>query len=941
MASLSLPRLPVAAAALQALLLLLLLAAAKPAAAKECTNIPTQLGLLGAGGDGNGGRGRMLGSGGQAFLADVPLADVRLAAGSPQAVGQATNLAYLLLLDVDRLVWSFRTTAGLPAPGSPYSGWEAPASELRGHFVGHYLSATALMWASTNATVLKQKMEALVAALKECQDKIGTGYLSAFPTELFDRVEAIQPVWAPYYTIHKIMAGLVDQYELAGSELALQMATRMADYFRVRVEAVIERFTIERHWRSLNEEFGGMNDVLYRLYHITDNSAYLKLAHLFDKPCFLGPLALEVDELAGYHSNTHIPIIVGVQLRYELTGDEVYKNIAENFMHAVNTSHRYTTGGTSAWEFWQALLFPCGDMKYKEDPHRLGDTLQQEDQESCTTYNMLKVSRNLFRWTRDASFAEFYERNVINGIMGTQRGTEPGKMIYMLPLGAGNSKARGYHGWGNPFDSFWCCYGSGRLIALALSPNCYFQQPSYVLLNVVCTAHGSLDSPTLYIIQYVSSTLQWRQAGLRVEQTVLLPTATSAAYAVTLNISKLEGREQTAGNLTADVNVRIPLWADLGTSYAQLDGEELQLPSAGSFLNVQRDWVSGGVLKLNISLTVRTEGIQDDRPAFSSLQSILFGPFLLAGLTDSDRQLVHPLNLSPVPSDANSNLISLVTHDGRSHLRRSGRHLISSPGTPLEGTDEAAAATIRLHWEVEQPQLPVRVQGGRRKLQCQQGLYSTRPEFRRVDLDLEDGVGASHARLLGKLVSLELFDRPGQFAVHQGAWRPLLVMDPARATQYRNDQPLVQRSWLLRSLWGLMTSVGRKRVAPLLVAGPAEVTPKDRTTFQIVPGLSGSATVSFAVIGVPDHYLSIVDTMGSHSGSAHEESHTMLGLLGGPQGGQSDEAFANASSFRLSAAPFARYPDRSFVVQGSYRDFLLFPIADFRDESYTTYFKLP
>eukprot|EP00850_Spirogloea_muscicola_P007033 SM000034S12787 [mRNA] locus=s34:690847:695963:- [translate_table: standard] len=900
MASLSLPRLPVGAAALQALLHLLLLAVAKPAAAKECTNIPTQLGLLGTGGNGHGGRGRMLGSGGKAFLADVPLADVRLAAGSPQAVAQATNLAYLLLLDVDRLLWSFRTTAGLPALGSPYGGWEAPASELRGHFVGHYLSATALMWASTNATVLKQKMEALVAALKECQDKIGTGYLSAFPTELFDRVEAIQPVWAPYYTIHKIIAGLVDQYELAGSELALNMATRMADYFRVRVEAVIERFTIERHWRSLNEEFGGMNDVLYRLYHITvlplslatpdlqENPAYLKLAHLFDKPCFLGPLALEVDELAGYHSNTHIPIIVGVQLRYELTGDEVYKNIAENFMHAVNTSHRYTTGGTSAWEFWQALLFPCGNVKYKEDPHRLGDTLQQEDQESCTTYNMLKVSRNLFRWTRDASFAEFYERNIINGIMGTQRGVE----------------------------SF-----------SKLGDSIYFQ--------------GSLDSPTLYIIQYVSSTLQWRQAGLRLEQTVLLPTATSAAYAVTLTISKLKGRQQTAGNLTTDVNVRIPLWADLGTSYAQLDGEELQLPSAGSFLNIRRDWVSGGVLKLNISLTIRTEGIQDDRPAFSSLQSILFGPFLLAGLTDSDRQLVHPLNLSPVPSDANSNLISLVTHDGRSHLRRSGRHLISSPGTPLEGTDEAAAATIRLHWEVEQPQLPVRVQAGHRKLQCQQGLYSTHPEFRRADLDLEDSIGASHSRLLGKLVSLELFDRPGRFVVHQGAWRPFLVMDPARATQYRNDQPLVQRSWLLRSLWGLMTSIGRKRVAPLLMAGPAAVTPKDRTTFQIVPGLSGSATVSFAVIGMPDHYLSIVDTMGSHSGSAPEESHTMLGLLGGPQSGQSDEAFAHASSFRLSAGPFARFPDRSFVVQGSYRDFLLFPIADFRDESYTTYFKLP
>lgn len=286
------------------------------------------------------------------LLKDVSLHKVRLGADSPQFMAQNTNLQYLLELDVDNMMWSFRKVSNLNAPGQPYGGWESPASELRGHFVGHYLSASALMWASTHNEVLHEKMNALLGALKECQMSIGTGYLSAFPSEFFDRFEAIEYVWAPYYTIHKIMAGLLDQYLLAGSKDALDMVVEMANYFYKRVKTVIEKFTIERHWRSLNEETGGMNDVLYRLYTVTGDNKHLELAHLFDKPCFLGPLALQADHLSGFHSNTHIPIVVGAQMRYEVTSDLIYRSIAEYFMGIVNSSHSYATGGTSVSEFW-------------------------------------------------------------------------------------------------------------------------------------------------------------------------------------------------------------------------------------------------------------------------------------------------------------------------------------------------------------------------------------------------------------------------------------------------------------------------------------------------------------------------------------------------------------------------------------------------------------
>jgi DUF1680 family protein len=331
------------------------------------------------------------------------------------------------------------------------------------------------MWASTHNDTLKEKMSSVVDTLYDCQKKVGTGYLSAFPSEFFDWVEAIKPVWAPYYTIHKIMQGLLDQYTVAGNSKALDMVVKMANYFSDRVMNVIQKYSIERHWESLNEETGGMNDVLYQLYTITNDLKHLTLAHLFDKPCFLGLLAVQADSISGFHSNTHIPVVIGAQMRYEVTGDPLYKQIATFFMDTINSSHSYATGGTSAGEFWTY-------------PKHLAETLSTENEESCTTYNMLKVvklsnhpkhlflflemchikthvqiSRNLFRWTKEIAYADYYERALINGVLSIQRGTDPGVMIYMLPQAPGHSKAVSYHGWGTKYDSFWCCYGTGNI----------------------------------------------------------------------------------------------------------------------------------------------------------------------------------------------------------------------------------------------------------------------------------------------------------------------------------------------------------------------------------------------------------------------------------------------------------------------------------------------
>ncbi|XP_058729951.1 uncharacterized protein LOC131602023 [Vicia villosa] len=605
------------------------------------------------------------------FLKEVPLEDVRLLEGSVHAEAQQTNLEYLLMLDVDSMIWNFRKTAGLPTPGTPYGGWEAPGLELRGHFVGHYLSASALMWASTKNDSLKKKMSALVTGLSACQEKIGTGYLSAFPADFFDRFEANQPVWAPYYTVHKIMAGLLDQHTIAGNPQALKMLTWMVDYFYNRVKNVITKYTVHRHYDSLNEETGGMNDVLYKLYSVTGDSKHLLLAHLFDKPCFLGLLSVEADDIADFHANTHIPIVVGAQMRYEVTGDPLYKDIGTFFMSIVNSSHSYATGGTSVGEFWK-------------NPKRMADTMSTENEESCTTYNMLKVSRHLFRWTKEVSYADYYERALTNGVLGVQRGTDPGVMIYMLPLANGVSKAKTYHGWGTPFNSFWCCYGTGIESFSKLGDSIYFEEEG--------------NSPSLYIIQYISSSFNWKSGKVLLTQTVI-PAASSDPY---LRVSFTFSPNEKIGT-SSTLNFRLPSWTHADGAKAILNTETLSLPAPGNFLSITRQWSAGDKLALQFPLILRTEAIKDERPEFASLQAILYGPYLLAGHTSRNWDIKAGANTSvadwitPIPSSYNDQLVSLSQDfENSTFVITNTNQSLSMQNLPAAGTEFALYATFRL-----------------------------------------------------------------------------------------------------------------------------------------------------------------------------------------------------------------------------------------------------
>lgn len=788
------------------------------------------------------------------FLSQASLHDVRLAPGSMYWQGQQTNLEYLLYLDPDRLTWSFRQQAGLPTVGEPYGGWEAPDGHLRGHFVGHYLSASAHMWASTHNDTLREKMARVVDILDDCQRKMGTGYLSAYPDEVFDMYEELSEAWSPYYTIHKIMQGLLDQYTLASNRKGLDMVVWMTDYFSERVKNLIQTHSIQRHWEAMNEETGGLNDVMYQLYTLTKEQKHLTMAHLFDKPCFLGPLSLHDDDIAGLHVNTHIPVLVGAQKRYEVVGDHLYKDIATFFFDVVNSSHIFATGGTSTSEHWH-------------DPKRLVDEIKiSSNEETCTTYNLLKVSRNLFRWTKEVKYADHYERLLINGIMGNQRGTQPGVMIYFLPMGPGRSKSiSGGHpsglppknpgGWGGPNDTFWCCYGTGIESFSKLGDTIYFLEEGEV--------------PGLYIAQHIPSTFDWKAAGLTVVQQAKPLLSTDPYFEVTISISA-KGDAQPA-----KVSVRIPSWTSTADAMATLNGKKLNLTSAGDFLTLTKLW-GDDTLVLQFPINLRTEAIKDDRPEYASIQAVLFGPHLLAGLTHGNKTInatehsndgltpgmweVDARNatstadwIAALPHETiNSQLVTLTQRSGAQTFVLS---VSATDGTltmermPVAGSDACVRATIVVDTYV---------------------VDSTAAEH-----------GAAAPVLHGPNVTIAPFDRPGM-AITNGF--------------------------------------------------EVKLHPGPEALFNAVPGLDGlPGSVSLELGTRPGCFV-----RAPAGYSAGDKAQVGCRTS---SGGGDDAAFRKAASF-TQAAPLRLYHPLSFVAKGTERSFVLEPLRSLQDEFYTVYFNL-
>ncbi|HCC56075.1 MAG TPA: hypothetical protein DEQ47_02210 [Solibacterales bacterium] len=557
-----------------------------------------------------------------------PLTQVRLL---PSAFldAQEANRGLLRRYDADRLLHTFRLNAGLLSSAKPLGGWEKPDVELRGHFLGHYLSGCALMYAATGDQELKSKADYIVTELGKCQDRLGDGYLSAFPVSLFDRLKDRKRVWAPFYTYHKILAGMLDMHQYCGNQTALRIAQEMADW--------VDRWTAvlspELMQTVLDEEFGGMNESLYNLAAITSTPRYAVAGDRFTKKRFFNPLALRRDQLRGIHANTHIPQVIGAARRYELTSDMRFHDVADAFWKQVVGTRTYVSGGTSSNEGWLT------------DPNHLAQelALRPETNECCCAYNMIKLARALYTWSADPRIFDYYERNLYNHRLGTID-LSNGHTQYFLALRSGSWRT-----FGTEENSFWCCNGTGVEEFSKLADSIYFH-----------------DGRDVYVNLFIPSELDWKERGVRIEQTTGFPADARTVIEITTDSPKLFA-----------LKLRIPSWVR-GVASVSINGRASEISAgAGSYLIVNRSWLRGDRVELTLPMDLHIETMPDD----SGQRAFLYGPLVLASRLDDaklpdslvagfqapDLKKQPPPDIGPLPARA---------ADVRRWTRASG-HLLS------------------------------------------------------------------------------------------------------------------------------------------------------------------------------------------------------------------------------------------------------------------------
>ena len=534
-------------------------------------------------------------AGGPQKLQPFGLGQVQLLDGRLKAA-QAKDLEYLLSLEPDRLLYAFRVNAGMDAPGTPLGGWEAPTCEVRGHFVGHYLSACALMHASTGDARLLERGNLMVAELAKCQQALGGEYLSAFPESLWDRLESGKNLpWAPFYTMHKIMAGLYDQHTLCGNAQALEMMKGMAAYFAKRTA----KYTHEAWNKVLDRtEEGGFCEALWNLYSLTNDPAHRALAEKFEKSSFLDPLARGEDNLTRRHGNTHIPLVVGAMRRYELLGEPRYEYLAEFFWDRVITARSFASGGSTNAEVWG-------------EPFKLANTLSRSNHETCKTYNMLRLTRHLICTTADPAYGDYYERAFLNGILGTQE-PESGMLEYYVPQESGYQRV-----FGSACDAFWCCTGTGVESYAKLADSIYFH-----------------DADSVYVNLFVSSQVAWKEKGVTLEQQTAFPEEPGTTIIV-----------HVAGPVECGIKLRVPAWAGAGTRVTVNGAPVDAAVTSGSWFETRRTWKEGDRLCLELPMTLQAWPMPDD----PNLVAFLYGPVVLAGIVDDQPNRPPVIANEPIP----------------------------------------------------------------------------------------------------------------------------------------------------------------------------------------------------------------------------------------------------------------------------------------------------
>jgi DUF1680 family protein len=494
--------------------------------------------------------------------------------------------AWILSIPVNSLLHSFRTNAGVysgyeggysPTKGTPkLSGWESLDCELRGHSTGHILSGLALLYASTHQSVFKEKSDSIIKGLSEVQQALNQdGYLSAFPQELINRNIAGQRVWAPWYTLHKIYSGLIDQYLHCDNKQALEVVSKMGEWAYQKLKPLTEA----QRALMLRNEFGGMNDAFYNLYAITGNDHFKWVAEFFYHNEVLDPLKEKKDVLNAKHANTYIPKLIGLARDYELkgTGNEI--EVADFFWNTVIDHHSFATGSNSDKEHFFA-------------PDKISEHLTGYTGESCNVYNMLKLTRHLFVYKPDSKYADYYEKALFNHILG-QQDPATGMIAYFLPMLPGAHKL-----YSTPDSSFWCCVGSGFENQAKYGEAIYYHTDN-----------------ELYVNLFIPSQLNWKERGVELVQQTKFPQDGHIEFTV----------QKTADGFR-NLNVRYPSWAK--QAVVKINGKkQMMINRQNGYIVVNKKWKAGDKVEVDFVMELQLISANDN----PNKVAIAYGPIVLAG----------------------------------------------------------------------------------------------------------------------------------------------------------------------------------------------------------------------------------------------------------------------------------------------------------------------
>ncbi|WP_249897521.1 beta-L-arabinofuranosidase domain-containing protein [Paenibacillus sp. PK3_47] len=561
----------------------------------------------------------------------------------------AKEIQYLKSYDLDRLLAGFRENKGLEPKSGKYPGWEN--TEIRGHILGHYLSALSQAYLSTKDDEIASRLNYLLSELQLCQ--LESGYLSAFPEQLFDHVENRQPAWVPWYTMHKIIAGLTAAYSATGSDTAYQIVARLGEWVYVRASA----WSAEMQQTVLSVEYGGMNDCLYELYKITGDEHHLAAAHQFDELSLFTPVREGRDILKGKHANTTIPKFLGALNRYLALGERErwYLEAAESFWEMVVRHHSYITGGNSEWEHFG-------------DPDMLDRERSNFTAETCNSYNMLKLTRELFKITGDVKYADFYENTFMNAIVSSQH-PHTGMTMYFQPMATGYFKV-----YSSPFEHFWCCTGTGMESFTKLNDSIYFQ-----------------DSSSIYVNQYLSTTLEAAEHGIRLTQSASLPYKDTVHFTVQC----LAAQEQPLA-----IRLRMPDWM-AGLPEITLNGVKIGAAIEGGYAVLERQWADGDSIQLRLPMTLAYFTLPD-APHVAAFK---YGPVVLSAALGAEdlRESATGVSVSvPTRSMLVKDFITIAGGSPESWLADFTDHYVQLDGElafKLRGTDEDHRLVFTPHYK--------------------------------------------------------------------------------------------------------------------------------------------------------------------------------------------------------------------------------------------------